>query len=313
MAPRIAALGSPVQHRILDISDSGARLSLRHQQLVIDRHGNGTVTVSVAELAVVVLANPQISLSQPVLASLAAHGGVLIACDERRLPVGLYLPLQNHSVQTERMAAQAAAPLPMRKRLWRQIVRAKITAQAQVLLELRETDAGLRALLPRVHSGDPANVEAQAARRYWGVLFPGIDFRRDVDAPDHNQMLNYGYAVLRAIVARALCAAGLHPSLGVHHHNRYNAFCLADDLMEPLRPVVDRAVAQYVDRVGRPADLDSGARHDLLSALMGRCLCNGEARSLFDVAAIAASSLAAVFLGERQDLDLPERLWHAAE
>jgi len=300
-----------VQHRILDISESGARLSLRHRQLVIDRYEAGAQTVPIAELAVVVLAHPQVSITQPVLAALAEHGGVLIACDGRRLPTGMYLPLQSHYVQTERMAAQAAASAPLRKRLWRQIVRAKIRAQADVLTELRGTDAGLAALVPKVRSGDTGNVEAQAARRYWSVLFPGIDFRRDADAPDQNQLLNYGYAVLRAIVARAICAAGLHPSLGLHHHNRYNAFCLADDLLEPFRPVVDRIVAQYVDREGRPADFEPSARREILTALTGRCLLKGEARSLFETAAVAANSLAEALQGRRRLIDLPEQVWYA--
>lgn len=299
--------------RILDISDGGARLSLRHQQLVIDRQDAATVTVPFAELAVVVLAHPQVSVTQPVLSALAAHGGLLIACDERRLPAGMFVPLKSHHVQTERMTAQAGASLPLRKRLWRQLVRAKIRAQAEVLIDLRGDDAGLIALIPRVHSGDPSNVEAQAARRYWQSLFPGIDFRRDPDASDQNQLLNYGYAVLRAIVARAVCAAGLHPSLGLHHHNRYNPFCLADDLMEPFRPAVDRAVARYVEVVGKTADLDKSARNEILSALAGRCSLQGESRSLFDTATTTANSLVAVFVGERQNLDLPERCWHATE
>jgi CRISPR-associated protein Cas1 len=302
-----------VHNRILDISESGARLSLRHQQLVIERAEHGTVTVPFADLAVVLLAHPQVSLTQPVLSALAAHGGALIACDERRLPAGMFLPLQSHSVQNERMSAQAAISLPKRKRLWQQIVRAKIQTQAEVLSELRGTDAGLPALLPLVRSGDPANVEARAARRYWGVLFPGIDFRRDPDACDQNQLLNYGYAVLRAIVARAICAAGLHPSLGLHHHNKYNPFCLADDLMEPFRPVVDRVVASYVDREGKVSDLDPSARREILEALTQRCILNQEVRSLFDAASAMATSLAAVFLGERDELELPEHVWYAAQ
>lgn len=300
--------------RILDISDSPARLSLRQGLVVIDRPEQPVVTVPLRELAVVLLAHPQVSLTQPLLAGLAASGGALIACDERRLPAGMLLPLVAHSLQAQRMAAQASVRLPTRKRLWQQIVRAKIRAQALVLSELRGDDAGLMALLPRVRSGDPANIEAQAARRYWSRLFPGIDFRRDCEAPDTNRLLNYGYAVLRAIVARAIAAAGLHPSLGLHHHHRANPFCLADDLMEPLRPVVDRAVARYVDRQGQAADLSPQAKHAILSALTGRFPADGQSRTLFDIAAGVAQNLADVFAGRSPDrLTYPQQIGDGQE
>lgn len=301
-----------MHNRILDISDSGARLSVRHRQLIVTRPDCAEVSIPFTDLAVLILAHPQVSLTQPVLATLVEHGGTLITCDERRLPSGMMLPLQAHSVQTERFAAQAACSLPTRKRLWQQVVRAKIQAQADVLTEFRQSDSGLGALLPNVKSGDPMNVEAQAARRYWTALFASNTFRRDPDAQDQNRLLNYGYAVLRAIVARAICAAGLHPSIGLHHHNKYNPFCLADDLMEPFRPVVDRIVAQSVEERGFEADLDQAARHEMLLALTGRCECDGESRTLFDTASRVASSLVDVFQGQGRDIALPQRVHHAA-
>jgi CRISPR-associated protein Cas1 len=300
--------------RILDISDSPARLSLRQGLVVIDRPQQPVITVPLCELAVVLLAHPQVSLTQPLLASLSASGAALIVCDERRLPAGMLLPLVAHTLQAQRMAAQASIRLPTRKRLWQQIVRAKIRAQAGVLAELRGDDGGLLGLLPRVRSGDPTNVEAQAARRYWSRLFPGIDFRRDFEAPDANRLLNYGYAVLRAIVARAIAAAGLHPSLGLHHHHRANPYCLADDLMEPLRPVVDRIVARYVDRQGRAADLSPEAKHDILSALTGRFPVDGQSRTLLDIAAGVAQTLAEVCCGRGAGrLTYPERIGDGQE
>jgi CRISPR-associated protein Cas1 len=224
----------------------------------------------------------------------------------------MLLPLQTHSIQTERIIAQASSSLPTRKRLWQQIVRAKIQAQADVLTEFRNTDLGLLALISNVRSGDPANVEAQAARRYWTSLFSCNTFRRDRDAQDQNRLLNYGYAVLRAIIARAICAAGLHPSLGLHHHNKYNAFCLADDLMEPYRPVVDRVVARFVEKHGFESDFDRSARLEMLVSLTGRLDCAGESRTLFDAASRTASSLVGIFLGQQRNLSLPERMVYAA-
>jgi CRISPR-associated protein Cas1 len=165
----------------------------------------------------------------------------------------------------------------------------------------------LTELASLVRSGDPANVEARAARRYWSVVF-GEKFRRDPDLEDANRYLNYGYAVLRAIVARAICGAGLHPTLGIHHHHRNNAYCLADDLLEPFRPLADRAAVDLVARRGAEAQLDPGLKRELLTELTGRVLLNGERRTVFEAAERAAVSLAEIYLGSRGKLVLPESL-----
>jgi CRISPR-associated protein Cas1 len=252
-----------------------------------------------------VISHPQVSITQAALAGLAQAGGIAIVCDERHMPAAMLLPLEAHFVQGERFERQAQAPLPTRKRLWQSLVRAKIRAQARLVTGMRGDDGGLAALALRVRSGDPANVEAEASRRYWPLLF-GPGFRRNRDGQDHNRLLNYGYAVLRAIVARAVCAAGLHPSLGLHHHNRYDAFRLADDLMEPYRPVVDGAVVRYCHRHGPLAPLDKQAKAALVGALMGRFTVEDESRTLFDIAARTAASLTAVYAGRRKTLVLPE-------
>jgi CRISPR-associated protein Cas1 len=211
-----------------------------------------------------------------------------------------------HHAQTRRFAAQVRAPLPMRKRLWQQLIRAKIRAQAAALEELYGTDHGLAALVPKVRSGDPANVEARAARRYWAHLFDDHRFRRNPDNEDENLLLNYGYAVLRAIVGRAVCAAGLHPSIGLHHHNRSNPFCLADDLMEPFRPKVDRAVVEYVSSRPGFQGVEASAKQHLIGELSGRYAIEGQQRTLFDTVARLAGSLADVFLGDAEELDMPD-------
>ncbi|HEX4000527.1 MAG TPA: type II CRISPR-associated endonuclease Cas1 [Pirellulales bacterium] len=295
-------------HRILDISEAPARLRIEHGCLCVEASDAPGIRIPACEVAVVVLAHPQITCTQAVLSELAAAGGVLVICDGKRLPVGLQLPLQSHYVQGERFLAQARAKLPLRKRLWQEIVQAKIRLQGSVLMQLRGTDAGLTALARTVQSGDPSNVEAQAARRYWQHLFPGVDFHRDRDAPNQNQLLNYGYAVLRAIAARAACAAGLHPSLGVHHRNRYNPFCLADDIMEPFRPAIDTIVAQMVEERGTDAPLAYDSRRRLLDAVCGHWRVNEESRSLFEANEMLASSLVENFLGPRRRLRLPALL-----
>jgi len=292
--------------RILDVAEAPARLRVRDRQLVIRRAERPECCVPLADLAVVVVSHPQVSYTQAVLAGLAESGGAFVACDRRHLPVGMLLPLAAHFGQAERFAAQARATLPTKKRLWKQLVRAKIHAQAHTLERLHGTDHGLRALASNVRSGDPANVESWASRRYWPVLFAESSFRRCPDNEDQNLLLNYGYAVLRAIVARAICAAGLHPCLGIHHHNRYDTFCLADDLMEPFRPTVDFAVAEYVGTHDAPYGVERGAKQEMVRALTCRYQLNGQQRTLFDAAARLASSLAEVFLGAGDRLDLPD-------
>jgi CRISPR-associated protein Cas1 len=330
-------------NRILDFSESPARLRVRVAQLIIQRDNVPDATIPLADLAVILVAHPQVTYSQAVLAGLATAGGVFVACDGRNLPVGMMLPLVAHYAQAQRFAAQAHAATPVRKRLWQQLVRAKILAQAALLTELHGDDFGLRALVGRVRSGDPSNVEARAAKRYWRHWLngaggqwsgargqkaenpksaapnlrplpspapnpppPGKAFRRDPDGEWPNALLNYGYAVLRAIVARAICAAGLHPSLGIHHHNRSNAFCLADDLIEPFRPTVDRAVAEYISFHPATQELTAAAKQQIIAELTGRYMHDGQQRTLFDVAARLAASLADVYLGNDAKLELPD-------
>lgn len=296
-----------IEH-IIDLSEEAAELSIQHGQLVIAR-GAGDARVPVEEVAVLAVSHRRVRYTHAVLAQIAAHGGVLLACDERHLPVGLMLPLERNHIQAERFARQAQAAEPVKKRAWQQVVVAKVNAQAALLEELHGTDKGLRALAQKVKSGDTDNIEGQAARRYWPVLFGDRAFRRDREGADQNRLLNYGYAVLRAVTARAVCAAGLHPSLGIHHHNRYDAFCLADDLMEPFRPVVDRVVAGIVAEHGPEAPLDRAGKAALLGPLIhGRCTVENQQRTLFDANARLAASLAKVFSGERKKLVLPARV-----
>lgn len=299
-----------MRNRIVEIAEAPARLRIERRQLVIEA-GDVPARVPIDDLAVLVVAHPQVSYTQAVLTELVSAGGTFVTCDQGRLPVGLLLPLDAHSIQTDRFHKQLELALPRKKQAWRQIVRAKITMQARLLHWVNDDDAGLPALLPLVRSGDPANVEARAAQRYWRRLF-GQDFRRDRQAEDHNRLLNYGYAVLRAATARAIVAAGLHPSLGVHHRNRYNSFCLADDLMEPYRPVVDRAVVELMKGIDFVPELDRLTRSNLLQALTQPVMCGGLQRSLFDALARSAATLANFMTGEGEKLELPEDFVDAA-
>jgi CRISPR-associated protein Cas1 len=287
--------------RILDFSQGAASLSIRNNLLIVKQGGVEVASIPCAEIAAVIISHWEVVFTQAVLGRLAESGAAVVICGRSYSPAAMLLPLESHHIQAERFLRQAAMSAPRRKQLWQQIVRAKIAAQASVLEELRNDDHGLRALTKQVRSGDPGNVEARAARRYWSVLFGDAPFARADEEDFRNHWLNYGYAVLRAATARAVCAAGLHPTFGLAHRNKANAFALADDLMEPFRPVVDRIVAFNTLR-----PLDPEAKRLLIGAVASRYLVDGECRTLFDILARLAQSLVRNIMGESKNLALSE-------
>lgn len=232
MSKRTLYFGSPLD------------LNIRFGQLhLVNRETGERRQTPVEDIAVAVFDHPELIYSHAVVQQLVAAGAAVIYCDEKRLPAALLLCLEGHSVQTERFRDQITAPLPLRKQLWQRTVQAKIRNQARLLEALALPCEPLRRWAGQVLSDDGRNHEARAARHYWGHLFgKGAGFRRERAGLPPNNLLNYGYAILRAAVARALTASGLLPTLGIHHHNRYNAYCLADDIMEPYRPWVDAEV-----------------------------------------------------------------------
>lgn len=227
-----------------------AYLSKKNDQLVINLPNakgidnlTGNNTVPIEDIGVVLLDHQQITITHGLLESLLNNNVAVITCDKNHLPSGLMLPLEGNQVQSERFHDQIEASLPLKKQLWQQTIAAKITNQAVVLANHRDVNTkNMEYWASVVKSGDPENHEARAAAYYWGNLFPEIpDFRREREGIAPNALLNYGYAILRGIIARSLVSTGLLPTLGIHHHNRYNAYCLADDIMEPYRPVVDQS------------------------------------------------------------------------
>lgn len=290
--------------RIIEISGAAARLSLRRRQLVVARAA-GESTVPVEDLAMLILDRPDVSLTQPVLTALAAAGAALAVCGPDHHPMAVSLPAAGHWEGTAVALAQTDAPKPLVKRLWQEIVRAKIRQQAAVLAERGHAQEGLPALAQRVRSGDPDNVEAQAAQRYWPVLM-GRSFRRRRDGDPPNGLLNYGYAVLRAAIARAVVGAGLLPVLGLHHRGRGNPFCLADDLMEPFRPFVDLRVAQMIGN-GPPDDgIDREAKAALIGVLHERVRMRGPTHDGRALSVLQATQAGAVSLA-RALRDRPQR------
>ena len=296
---------SGIEH-ILDFAQQRAYLRADGGLLVVEGADNSKATVPFAEIAAVVLAHPQVTISRGALSSLAEAGAVIVTCDERFMPISMTMPLTGYHAPARRMMAQINAPLPVHKRLWQQIVKAKIHAQATLLEDTRHDDFGLRALAGEARSGDPDNCEGQAARVYWPALFSSAEFLRRRDGQDQNRFLNYGYAVLRAVTCRAICAAGLHPGLGIHHHHRENAFCLADDLMEPFRPSVDRLALAVLGEFGADAMMDKAVKGRLLEVVKERFEAQGEERTLFDTLARLAGSVGAVFAGAAERAVLPD-------
>ncbi len=294
--------------RTVEISTRGIFLSVDLGQLVITQDGQLLDRIPIEDMGVLVVASTGVTYTHAVIARLLQAGAVIVACDDHYLPCGLLLP-QDNSLQVQRLAAQVKARKPLLKQLWRQLVRAKIYHQAQLLDHAPDIQCALRAMAARVRSGDPENLEAQAARRYWQALL-GSDFRRDRDGLPPNGLLNYGYTILRAAVARALAGAGLHPSLGLHHHNRSDSFSLADDLMEPLRPMVDRRVKTI--RGSGATQLEKETRRELLSVLTETVSIDNAAGPLTVSLERMAASLVHCFEGQSNKLAIPKP-WISAD
>ena len=237
-----------------------------------------------------------------LLVALAKRGVALVICAPNFLPVAWLWPIEGHHVQAERMAAQLQATRPIGKRLWRDVVRAKIDQQAAVLGRLGQPSGGVAGLGRRVRAGDPDNVEAQAARRYWPLAF-GREFRRDRKAGGANALLNYGYTVLRAATARAIVASGLHPSIGIHHANRYDHLRLADDLMEPFRPLVDLIVIDLMKSA--VTDLTPEAKRQLALVLARDLPTAAGTTPVASCLLRLAQSLARSYLTRETALELP--------
>lgn len=297
--------------RTIEISERPLHLRLRSDQLLlVDVEGGEVVATAPCEdVGVLIVDQVRTGFTQPILTRLAAAGAVVVLCGDDHLPCAMVLPLSTHSTVATRIRAQVAAKLPLRKRLWQQLVRAKIAAQADNLHG--DAARGLHAMTRAVRSGDPTNVEAQAARRYWSAWALAADFRRDPAGTPPNNLLNYGYAIMRAAVARALVGAGLHPAIGLHHQHRANAFCLADDLVEPLRPLVDERV-RTLWRDGELA-VTRRAKQELLELLTLRVATGGERGPLLVHLHRYVASLVACLEGHGSKLDIPRVVERACD
>lgn len=292
--------------RIIEISSARTYLSVKYDQLVIRSNGDVQSQIPCEDIGILLVDHVGTTYTHAVFTRLLDAGAAVVLCGGNHHPAGLLLPLESHSAQTERFRQQIEAKEPVKKRLWKQLVQAKIKHQARVVGPDSEAYPALMALRQRVRSGDPENVEAQASRKYWGAYLQDVQFRRNVEGKPPNNLLNYGYTVMRAAVARALCSAGLLPALGLHHRNRYNAFCLADDVVEPFRGYVEAKVKEIVEGEGVPDDLTQGLKARLLEVLYETVVIAGCKSPLMVGLHRTMASLQRCFAGEQEKLELPD-------
>lgn len=293
-------------------------LSLRNAQLVLRKPDADKLeesfkqdaerTIPIEDIGVVVLDNRRITITTGAMEALLGNNCAIITCDNTNLPVGLMLPLSGNTTQSERFRNQIDASLPLKKQLWQQTIRQKILNQATVLN--KNTGAivkNMQVWANEVKSGDPDNLEARAAAYYWRNLFPTLpNFVRGREGDPPNNLLNYGYAILRACVARGLVGSGLLPTLGIHHHNRYNAYCLADDIMEPYRPFVDDLVINIIQKYPDYSELTQSIKTALLMIPSLDVMLDGKRSPLMIAVGQTTASLAKCFNGELRKIAYPE-------
>jgi CRISPR-associated protein Cas1 len=297
--------------RTLEISREPAHLAVRNQQLVLKRDGQIVGSVPCEDIGLVMVDHPQTTYTHSALAQLAESDAAVVLCGADHLPVAMVLPLADHSQIVWRLRDQLGVSKPLQKQLWSQLVVAKVEAQARNLTPGSSPRKKLMALAKEVRSGDPTNIEAQAAKIYWANWLndaspeelDGERFRRDPALSGLNSFLNYGYTVLRASLARAIVSAGLQPSLGIHHRNRSNAFCLADDLIEPFRPVVDDCVREMY-RQGFD-ELNQAAKAELLNLLTVPMQLGEQSGPLMVMFGRLTASLVRCYTGEAKKLEIP--------
>ncbi|QUB82533.1 type II CRISPR-associated endonuclease Cas1 [Prevotella jejuni] len=296
-------------------------LSLRNAQLVLhipEVENNKTLpeaikkeaerTIPIEDIGVVILDNRRITITSGAMEALLENNCAVITCNQKSMPVGLLLPLCGNTTQNERFRSQLEASLPLRKQLWQQTIKQKILNQEHVLrINTAQETKCMRVWSNDVRSGDSDNLEARAAAYYWKNVFTTYpNFVRDREGTPPNNLLNYGYAILRAIIARALVGSGLLPTLGIHHHNRYNAYCLADDIMEPYRPYVDQLVLDIIQCNLEISDITRDLKMQLLGIPMLDVVINGKRSPLMIAAQQTTASLAKCFAGECKRISYPE-------
>lgn len=266
----------------------------------------GVKTIPIEDLGVVVLDHKQITITEAVLAALLDNNVAIVTCNDQHLPVGLTLPLDGNHIQTERFRQQIDASEPLKKQLWQQTISSKIKGQAYALASEGVVNKNMLAWATQVRSGDADNLEGRAAVYYWRNIFHNPDFVRGQEEAPPNNLLNYGYAIVRAMMARALVAAGLLPTLGIHHHNRYNAYCLADDIMEPYRPFVDMKVIEIIKSGKDISTVSTDLKRELLGITTMDVTIDNHRSPMMIAIQTTANSVQRCFAGELRKIIYPD-------
>lgn len=285
--------------------ENPARLSLKLAQMVVELQ-DVTRTLPIEDIGVVILDHKQITITHALIDALLANNVAIVTSNEKHLPVGLMLPLDGNTLQSERFRAQIDASEPLKKQMWQQTVVAKILGQAHVLGTLNIEHNNMFKWARDVRSGDTENMEARAAAYYWRNMFEKDAFIRDPQGLPPNNLLNYGYSVVRAMMARALVGAGLLPTLGIHHHSRYDAYCLADDIMEPYRPFVDMKVLDMWLAGGVTSDISSEQKRELLGITTMDVNISGHRSPMMLAIQTTAQSVQKCFSGEARKIIYPD-------
>ncbi len=285
-------------------------LSTKNEQLLVSYPDKEQPdkTVAIEDIGVVVLEHKQITITNALLEKLNLAGAAVVHCNSQHLPIGLLLPLNGHTEQNERIRAQLEASLPLKKNLWQQTIKQKILNQATILQKRGKAVKNMHHWAKEVTSGDSMNHEARAAAYYWQNLFDLPHFNRHQHGISPNNLLNYGYAVLRAVCARALVSSGMLPVVGIHHANKYNAYCLADDIMEPYRPVVDALVLRMVAEMGYPEELETEHKKRLLQVPVLDVKLDGQTSPLMVAMSRTTASLYECFAGKNRKILYPSHV-----
>jgi len=285
-----------------------AYLKTKDEQLIFDSPETGeTKIIPIEDIGILILDHQQITITQAVIAKLLANNVAFITCDNSHHPTGMLLNLDGHTLQSAKFQAQVEATVPLKKQLWQQTVSCKINNQAALLETTRVPVKNMRNWATEVKSGDSENHEAVAAVYFWKNIFQIFpDFKRERFGDPPNNLLNYGYAILRAVVARNLVASGLLPTLGIFHRNQYNAYCLADDIMEPYRPFVDKVVLNIVNLNGNFLELTPNMKKELLNIPAMDVRINDEKSPLMVAVQKTTASLAKCYEGKQRKIMYPE-------
>ena len=290
--------------RIIDISEP-AYLHVERSQLIVKKESIKVAQIPIEDLGLLVLENPAIVITQSAIINCQKNNVAIVFCDEKRMPASVIFPLSGgNTLHTKVLREQIAAKKSIKKALWKQIVQEKITAQASLLTRVGRPSKAIVRLSEKVRSGDPENCEAQAAKIYWRQLF-GDSFRRNPELGGINALLNYGYAIVRSLVARAIVGTGLHPALGLQHSNQYNGFCLADDIIEPIRPWVDKVVVDLIDSECA-LEISREAKAKLLGLINQQVLLNGKSMPLLVASHLMAAQLKRALSDKNERLLYPK-------